>query len=120
MRYFEVPALVRKTILEELSDLRCVAVLPGTDRSSFCPYTRGGREGGVDTPSIFCLVVEERMDETVRDWNRRGVGFPLRDFDGVPRGYISHAVWADNIYMVADSIEPCGEPISSFINSEKL
>ena len=103
MRRFQVPAHLRKVILEELAGLRCSASLPGATPSQYCPYSKGGREGGVDTPSLFNLLLEERLDEVVRGWTRDKVGFPLADFDGRAETYLSHAVWADNIYLFASS-----------------
>ena len=45
MRHFQVPALIRKNMLEELSDLRCAAVLPGRLPQTFAliPWGKGGR-----------------------------------------------------------------------------
>ena len=63
---FRVPAQLRIVLLEELTGLRCSAALPGTNPSQYCPYTKGGREGGVGTPSLFNLLVEERLDDVVK------------------------------------------------------
>ena len=92
--------------MEELSELEARATLPGADPwGQPWEYTRGGREGGVDTPSLFNLIMEERMENIVEGWQARGQGFPLDDFRGVVANTISHAVWADNVWLISDTRE---------------
>ena len=78
-----VPAKLRRVILEELSGLEARATLPGADPwGQPWEYTRGGREGGVDTPSLFNMIMEERLEDIVEGWRTQGQGFPLDDVGG--------------------------------------
>eukprot|EP00974_Lingulodinium_polyedra_P120205 11174104-Lingulodinium_polyedra.AAC.1 len=106
LRRYEVPPLLRRCLLEELTGLRVKASLPGVDApEGFIPYTRGGREGGVDTPTLFNITVEDALEDVVQKWKEEGGGFPLNDFHGVTQGSVSHAIWADNIWLVAPNLD---------------
>ena len=53
---------------------------------------------------IFNLVIEDRMEGPVSHWTRDAKGLPLLDFDDEPTGYLTHVVWADNIWLLSTSI----------------
>ena len=54
----------------------------------------------METPDVFNSVAEDILELVVRKWSKEGRG--ARIYDG---RVISHAVWADNIYIFASSAE---------------
>ena len=50
--------LVVFNILRELSFVRARMKVPGCDVSDLYPFLRGGKQGGVDTPDLFNVVIE--------------------------------------------------------------
>eukprot|EP00974_Lingulodinium_polyedra_P007443 707313-Lingulodinium_polyedra.AAC.1 len=56
------------------------------------------------------------MEDLAHHWREQGQGFVLKDFDGNTEGMISHAVWADNIWLVSsrlDSVTDMFEKLTS-------
>ena len=87
-------------ILQELYDLQGILTVPGAGDTKPFPYTLGGKQGAVETPDVFNLVVEDVMEPVVRKWSKEGWGARL--YDG---HVISHAIWSDNIYIFASSAQ---------------
>ena len=48
----------------------------------------------------------------VESWRAREAGFPLGDFDGNTTAVISHAIWADNVWLIARSRDQVYEMFS--------
>ena len=93
------PNLVR-AILREISFMRCNITLPGASPSDRFKMQAGGKQGGVETPELFNLMVEYALDPSVVRWKLQGMGFHFGARDNHP---LSHLVFADNIFIVARS-----------------
>eukprot|EP00973_Karenia_brevis_P038358 5288047-Karenia_brevis.AAC.1 len=51
----------------------------GVGTTTTFPFSRGGRQGGVETPSLFNLVVDFIMGALVKQWDEKGYGFQVED-----------------------------------------
>ena len=90
MVYNLMRALSRKTACINLS---------GAGRSGDFRLLRGGKQGGIETPDEFNVLMEYALDGLVDFWNDFGLGFVL---DNV---IFNHATWAVNIILAASDIE---------------
>ena len=61
---------------------------------------KGGKQGGPDTPGDWNYLLDFALKDVVSDWLRVGWGADLGD--GNP---ISHAIWADDIFFFAVSLD---------------
>lgn len=93
------PCYVHALILEYL-DLRARVKLADAEESDWFPYRKGGRQGGVETPEAFNLMLEDACSDLVEEWNRKQYGFTLDD-----QHFLNHAVWADNFFLFAKTPE---------------
>lgn len=91
------PNLVRAVMLEYL-DLRVRVKLADADPTDYFSYSKAGRQGGVETPELFNIMMEALASALVASWRKRGFGFTL---DGIH--FVTHAVWADNWFLMAKS-----------------
>ena len=87
------PTLAR-ALLQEYQDLRARVSVGDSGPSDWFPYTKGGRQGGAETPEVFNLVVEFLLEPVIEEWRQRGLGFTMGEHEP-----ITHAVWADNFYV---------------------
>ena len=87
-------------IMRELSFVEARMSLPGCDPTEYFKFLRGGKQGGVDTPDIFTVVMEFVLGNSVHAWERQGLGFGCDAGDG---SSITHFIWADNIFLVSGS-----------------
>eukprot|EP00973_Karenia_brevis_P081307 11271514-Karenia_brevis.AAC.1 len=62
-------------------------------------FNRAIRQGGVESPWLFNLVLRMILYKCVLRWREAGYGVPLPNI-----GKFNHAAWADNIYLVAHSL----------------
>ena len=83
----------------ELCDIQATMQVQGTDPTEKNPFQRGGKQGGVSTPDEFNVYLEAAVEDVVKLWRDRAWGFRLDDT------VISHATWADNIFILASSQE---------------
>eukprot|EP00973_Karenia_brevis_P072077 10012892-Karenia_brevis.AAC.1 len=93
------PAVARAIVIEYIN-LRANVTVADAPTSTFFPFRRGGRQGGVETPELFNIIVEYALAEMIRDWTSRKLGFTLDE-----RYYITHCVWADNFYLLAKTAD---------------
>ena len=77
--------------MKEYVDLQARVKLADADVTDFFAYSKGGRQGGIETPEPFNLMMEATFADVVKDWKTKRYGFSLNDKD-----FVSHAVWADN------------------------
>lgn len=59
-------------ILQELTFLEGVMQVPGAGETEYFPFTKGGRQGGVETPDIFNTTIEAALEDTVKRWGYSG------------------------------------------------
>ena len=100
MRQRGIHPLTIHNVLRELSELQARINIQGCEVTDPFPFTKGGKQGGNDTPDLFNLVVEYLLRDTTQAWSRRGWGCSL--LQGSP---VSHLIWCDNIWLLADSRE---------------
>ena len=76
--------------------------LPDAGLSPDFPFLRGGKQGGVETPDQFNVIMDACFRDLVGIWSAFGMGFRLDEYDGAP--LLNHVIWADNVYLVASSV----------------
>ena len=92
--------------MKELSCMKAHMVLPLVGRTEEFTYSGGGKQGGVETPDEWNAIIDWIMEPLVDSWTANGLGLRLSDCeDGSEGTLISHAVWADNIILLASSME---------------
>ena len=91
------PTIAKAIILEYL-DLVARVNVADADPSGFFQISKGGRQGGVETPELFNLIVKAGISGVVQQWSESKFGFSL---DG--KSFISHCIWADNCFLIAKS-----------------
>eukprot|EP00972_Heterocapsa_arctica_P014041 2068815-Heterocapsa_arctica.AAC.1 len=58
--------------------------------------TKGGRTGGVETPSLLNILLRKGLRNVATSWRSKGWGFK---FDEGP--CLTHLTWADNLFVLA-------------------
>lgn len=87
-------------LAQEYTDLRARVTVSDSDPSASFSFLRGGRQGGVETPEVFNMVVESALEQVIEKWRALKFGFTLDD-----RHFTTHAVWADNFFIVAKTLD---------------
>eukprot|EP00973_Karenia_brevis_P006057 824479-Karenia_brevis.AAC.1 len=64
----------------EYFDLIARVTLADADTTDYFPFSKGGRQGGVETPELFNIIVESAVVDVVEKWRAENYGFTL---DGV-------------------------------------
>ena len=85
-------------ILRELTQIQARMVLPGCDPTELFDFLRGGKQGGVDTPDLFNVVIEFLIGDLVTSWNLRQFGTTLKELGE----RVHHLIWCDNIWIISD------------------
>ena len=80
-------------LMRELTGVSAVLEIPSAGVTKMFPYTRGGKQGAVETPDVWNSLVEFCMEPLIPSWRARGFGFHLEEEE------YTHAVWADNIFL---------------------
>ena len=99
-------AQVTALLMRELTGVEAVMTLPCAGTTSPFNYTRGGKQGGVETPEEWNALIDYLLEALVTSWASKGYGIKLCDGDnavGSDACLVSHAVWADNIFLFATS-----------------
>eukprot|EP00973_Karenia_brevis_P077259 10732218-Karenia_brevis.AAC.1 len=89
------PLLVH-ALLREYCQLKARVKIADADFSNFFSFRKGGRQGGVETPEVFNLMVESAAAAVSVRWKEKNYGFTVDD-----KAYISHLAWADNFFLLA-------------------
>ena len=87
--------------LRELSGLRGQIRLPYVGGTSFFDFNRGGKQGGIETPDQWWVVIDHLLEPAVLRWCELGLGFQLCGDDGATEHLINHAIWADSVVLFA-------------------
>ena len=93
-----VHSALSHAFLLEYPDLRGRVKFADVDPTGFFECSKAGRQGGVETQHFFNIIMEAAASELVDSWKARNFGFSLDDVN-----FISHAVWADNLYFFGHS-----------------
>lgn len=72
-----IPALLQVALLSELEQLSAEATVADTPASNIFGFSKGGREGGVDTPSVWYYFFQWLLEPVVTQWELEGIGFRL-------------------------------------------
>ncbi len=91
-------------LMRELTGLQAVISLAGVGTTPPFPYSRGGKQGGVETPLEWLTMIDELLENLVVAWPFHGIGVKMggaQDREAV----LFHAVWADNIILFASSYD---------------
>ena len=105
-------------LLREVSGISASLSVPTAGSTSRFSWTRGGKQGGKETPDVWNVLVETAMEDLVRSWSSRHFGF---DFGDDQR--LTHLVWADNIFLVAasaDQLSTMCQELTNLISAVKL
>ena len=98
-----VKAYLVAGMMRELTGLHAFMSLPAAGVTRPFDYSKGGKQGGVETPDQWNAVMDNMLEPLVVSWSMRKMGFCLQP-DGKDAIYFSHAVWADNIVLFAASL----------------
>ena len=93
------PNLVR-ALLREVSFMKCNTTLPGASPSDRFPMCCGGKQGGIETPEEFNVMIEFVLQPLVDRGRHERMGFCFGEDDERP---LSHLIWADNVILIAKS-----------------
>ena len=86
-------------LMRELTGLQASITIPSASPTDRFTLEHGGKQGGVETPDEFNILIEHILAPIVKSWTERGYGFKL------DAGMLNlhHLIWADNIYILAAS-----------------
>eukprot|EP00972_Heterocapsa_arctica_P002535 369683-Heterocapsa_arctica.AAC.1 len=82
--------------MEEMQNMKGVATLGEAAPTSKFDMTKGGRTGGVETPSLLNILLRKSLRGVATSWILKGWGFK---FDDEP--CLTHMVWADHLFILA-------------------
>ena len=91
--------------LRELSGMDTYMTLPIAGRTAAFLLTKGGKQGGIETPDEWLMLVDHIVRTVVSQWNSADLVFKLVGDDGVSIPLMNHAVWADNIFLFASGMK---------------
>jgi len=99
MKYWKFDPGLTRALLEESLALMAEARFPGIEATNAFPFNRSIRQGGVEAPWQWNVVMRHLLALLVPSWEGRGLGIK------VPYVHcLTHFVWADNIYFLASSL----------------
>ena len=93
------PGLVN-AFMQEYYDLRGRVSIADSGHSEWFEFSKGGRQGGSETPGLFNTIMEMIAEPLVESWKARGFGWVMDEMDP-----FTHAVWANNWFLVGKSVE---------------
>jgi hypothetical protein len=83
-------------LLRELTEMKGIS-MPGAGTSESFHFGLGGKQGGVETPDEWNMLMESILEDVVNSWEDRQFGLRL---PGWEKG-ITHVVWADNVWLIS-------------------
>ena len=90
--------------MAEYSDLRAKIKIPEVGTSDWFSYTKGAKQGGVETPDIWKLVLDYLFEPVISQWAEKQWGFKVKDEDGELITTLSHGIFADNVIIISDTL----------------
>ena len=106
MTEFGVASAWQHAMLQELLGFVADATIADAPASDLFRFTRGGREGGGDTPLLWRILCDWILEPVISKWEVDRVGFVLREVNYSSTGMIvNHCVWADNLLLLARSAD---------------
>ena len=105
---------ILRALQREMLGLWGEATVADADPSQIFPFRKGGRTGGVETPFCANVMLEEALREEVRTWNAQGLGFNPQQGSDEQQVPFNHAIWADNVVLLANSPDQLQRMINGF------
>eukprot|EP00959_Pyramimonas_sp_CCMP1952_P105352 2202265-Pyramimonas_sp.AAC.1 len=84
--------------LRELAGIRATIQLPGVGSTTPFDYSKGGKQGGIETPDEWNALADYLMEPLIQARGVKGFGFKLDLGDGDV--YVNH-VWCDSVVLFA-------------------
>eukprot|EP00973_Karenia_brevis_P047973 6657094-Karenia_brevis.AAC.1 len=78
--------------------MKCWPSIDGTRTERHLEFNRCIRQGGCEAPWIWNGTMRMVLNDLVPKWEQEQLGFHVEGF-----GFITHALWADNIYLISGS-----------------
>ena len=104
----KVDPYVHANLIREVSNMSFTLSLPAVGKTNPQLFNAGGKQGGVETPDEFNLIVEDIWSDTSKRWEEKGMGFTFIMGD-LPPMTVSHGQWADNTFGLASSLAQAKE-----------
>ena len=82
--------------MRELTGMRAQINLPNDDTTEFFNFTKGGKQGGIETLDQWRMLVDHLLEPVVQKWCALGLGVKLVDDDGENDIIINRTIWTDN------------------------
>eukprot|EP00973_Karenia_brevis_P013039 1770684-Karenia_brevis.AAC.1 len=98
MTFWGVHPLIAAALLNEMLWTSCKVTLEGVTIVDAVKFNRAIRQGGVEAPWLFNLTMRMLIASCMPRWKDQAYGINL---PGI--GLTSHALWADNVYLLAKS-----------------
>ena len=92
--------MLLRALLREISGMKGCLSLPRVSPSELFDIERGGKQGGVETPDEFNVMMEWLLEPLSRSWAQRHMGYTFAG--GGP--LLTHLLWADNVFILASSV----------------
>ena len=97
------PALIH-ALLNPMTENTCKGTFEGVQNTEWVGWDRSIRTGGVDGPFILKVVCVALWQDVFRSGGERGLGYVVEaPVPLPPKSYVSHALWADNLLLYANS-----------------
>ena len=97
----KIHATIIVAVLAALSDMPATITLPGFGPCEPSPFTRGGKQGGRETPMVWTIFLDFILQPAVEKWNTYKYG--LRDLDNFGE-FANRCIWSDNLFLLADGV----------------
>ena len=100
--------------IRELTGMQAFIELPHVGKTDLFDFSRGGKQGGIETPDEWRAVLDYLLDDLVAKWQieRLGFLFPGDSEDSNSELIVSHAIWADNVVLFARDVPMLQQMIS--------
>ena len=79
--------------------------LPFVGTTPCFEFSKGGKQGGIETPDEWRAVLDYVFEPVIDFWNASGFGFMLPDSSGAVEVLVNHAIWADNVILFGRTYE---------------
>ena len=99
MRARGVSSEVTVAHLRELTGIKATIHLPCVGSTPPFDYSKGGKQGGIETPDEWNTLIDYLLEPLVQSWSMRGFGFQIETEDADV--YIHHGIWCDNVVLFA-------------------
>jgi ribonuclease HI len=116
LEYYGIPQRLQHSLLLELAGTVMFLVLEHVAAS--CPVLlfAAGKQGGTETPALWNRILDARLAEAAQTCRHEGLGWKLVD-EGYADEDITHFSWADDVYIVSNTMEGAKRMFEHFSTS---